>query len=142
MSSTGYRALPSVGQTATGLLTSTNYEGFIGFCQIDTTSVGIREESHWSETEPLKTMLYSPFPNPGPRNSGIQVRYSLATQTRVSLRMYDLTGKLVSTLVNACYPAGSYSYSLLTTHHSLACGVYFLKMKAGDYQATRKLIIE
>jgi hypothetical protein len=146
MSSTSYRTLPSVGQTAIGLITSTNYQGFIGFWQMDTALVGVREQSRWSQAEPLVTMLYSPFPNPCPRTPGIQVRYSLATETRVTLRMYDLTGKLVNRLLDGTQKPGRYSLQLsvasLPQGGRLAQGVYFLKMKAGDYQGTQKLIVQ
>ena len=91
-------------------------------------------------------MLYAPFPNPGLRSSGTQVRYSLATETRVSLRMYDITGKLASRLLDGMQKPGRYSLRLATSNSQpggrLAQGVYFLKIKAGDYQATRKLVIE
>ncbi len=147
MNSTAYRLSATAGQTAAGSITGSVYQGFIGFWGIaDTPPEGIQEQSHWSQTEPLRTMLHSPFPNPCPRTSGTQVRYSLATETRVSLRMYDLTGRLRDRLLDGTQKPGRYSLQLavgsLQPDGRFAQGVYFLKMKAGDYQATRKLIIQ
>jgi hypothetical protein len=142
MSSTNYRVLPSVGQTATGIITSSNFQSFIGFWQMDTSASGIREDSHWSQATPLVTMLCTPAPNPSPLSRNAQVRYSLAVESPVSIQLFDLTGRNIAALVNGIQPAGRYSYSLLTTHYSLARGVYFLKMSAGDYHGTRKLVIE
>jgi hypothetical protein len=138
MSSTGFRALPSVGQTAIGIITSTNFQGFIGFWQIDTAGTGIREEDHWSQAEPLVTALHAPWPNPGPGDS--RIRYSLAIESRVSVRLFDLAGRSVAELVSARQPAGRYELPL--SGNRLAAGVYFLKMTAGEYRATRKLVVE
>jgi hypothetical protein len=138
MTSTSFKATPSVGQTAIGIITSTSFQGFIGFWQIDTAGVGIQEENHWNATEPLVTMLYSPFPNPCAGNA--QIRYSLTIESRVSLQLFDLTGRNVATLVNGTQPAGRYSVPLSSVR--LSAGVYFVKLQAGNYCSTRKLIVE
>jgi len=144
MSSTSFRAMPSVGQTAIGIITSTSFQGFIGFWQIDTAASGIREDEHWTVESPLVTRLFDPAPNPGPGNA--LIRYSLATETHVTLRLFDLAGRNVAVLINAVQRAGQYSVPLIShsafrTPH-LSSGVYFLKMSAGDYRATRKLIVQ
>jgi len=140
MSSTNFRATPSVGQTAIGVITSTNFQGFIGFWQIDTAGVGIQEDQHWNTAEPLVTALFAPFPNPAPRSGNVNARYSLAAASRVSLQLFDLTGRNVATLVNGTQPAGRYSVPLTSARP--VAGVYFLKLRAGDYSATRKLVVE
>jgi hypothetical protein len=139
MTSTSFRAGTTVGQTAVGQTASTAYQAFIGFWQIDTASVGIQEEQPWRQDAPLTTMLYAPAPNPcvGP----VLIRYSLAADARVSLRLFDLSGRCVRTLVDGAQRPGRYS-SFISHPSSLSKGVYFLKMRAGDYQATRKLILQ
>jgi hypothetical protein len=79
---------------------------------------------------------------PNPFTTATAISYSLPKSGDVSLKLYDVTGKLVSTLANGRHPAGSYSYSLLTTHHSLARGIYVLKFESDGYNTTEKLIIE
>jgi hypothetical protein len=142
MSSTNYRATPSVGQTATGIISSPNYQGFIGFWQIDTSASGIREDSHWSQATPLVTMLYAPAPNPSPQSGNMQVCYSLAVESPVSIQLFDLSGRSIAALVNGIRPAGRYSVGLAALRQPLAAGVYFLKMSAGDCHSTRKLVVE
>jgi hypothetical protein len=142
MSSTSYRATPSVGQTAIGLITSTNFQGFIGFWQIDTAASGIREDEHWTAESPLVTRLFDPAPNPGPGNT--LIRYSLATETYVTLRLFDLTGRNVRSLVNSAQKPGNYHVRISdfeTGASRLGRGVYFVKLRTDDYQATRKLIL-
>jgi hypothetical protein len=142
MSSTSFRALPSVGQTAIGLITSTNYQGFIGFWQVDTAASGIREDEHWTVETPLKTRLYAPAPNPGPGNA--LVCYSLATETHVILRLFDLTGRNVRSLVNTRQKPGNYRLRISDSQTGaprLGRGIYFLKFRTDDYLATKKLVL-
>jgi hypothetical protein len=145
MSSTSYKADASVGQTAAGPMTGTAYQAFIGFWQIDTSQVGIVEDQHWEVTEPLTTALYTPYPNPSPLARLPAIHYSLATEGNVNIGLFDLSGRVVATLISTRQKPGRYSLSLsahssLLTAHS-ASGVYFLKMTAGDYSATRKLVL-
>jgi len=140
--STNYRAMPSVSQTATGYITSPNYLSFIGFWQIDTAASGIRENERWTIATPLVTRLFDPAPNPGPGNA--LIRYSLATETHIALRVFDLAGRNVRSLVNARQKPGDYRLRISdfeTSASRLGHGVYFLKFKTDDYQATRKLIL-
>jgi hypothetical protein len=146
MSSASYQTASSVGQTAAGFATSTNYQSFIGFWQIDTAQVGIKDEIQWNASEPLSTRLYAPFPNPCPSGRSPAIRYSLATEDRVSICLFDLTGRNVNTLINATQKPGKYS-TFVPAHASssssyLSSGVYFLKMTAGDYRSTTKLVLE
>ncbi|MBI5472967.1 MAG: T9SS type A sorting domain-containing protein, partial [Ignavibacteriae bacterium] len=57
----------------------------------------------------------------------------------VSLRVYDVLGREVATLVNEVKEPGE--YSVQWDAEGLASGVYVCRMKAGDFVATRKLIL-
>ena len=140
-SSASYRSAASAGQAAVGWTASAAYQSFIGFWQIDTASLGVKEEKRGSETGPLVTALYSPFPNPC--RSLPAIRYSLAAETRVSLQLFDLAGRNVATLVNSVQQPGRYSPQLAAAGRTrFSAGVYFLKMRAGGYVATRKVVLE
>jgi hypothetical protein len=146
MGSTSYRTEVSVGQTAAGAMTGAAYQAFIGFWQIETTEVGIQEDQYWQAKEPLTTALYTPYPNPSPPGRLPMLRYSLAAEASVNISLFDLSGRHVAALVKARQKPGLYSvplsaHSSLVTAHS-ASGVYFLKMSAGDYSATRKLVLQ
>jgi hypothetical protein len=93
------------------------------------------------DPRPLTPSL-SIAPNPATSSLNPSISYSLPATGNVTLKLYDASGKLIRTLVRGYHPAGSYSYSLLTTHHSLPCGVYILKFETEGYNTTRKLIIE
>ena len=97
-------------------------------------------QSSSSLTIPRFSLSVTPNPTTSSLNSFIS--YSLPDAGSVSLKLYDITGKLVSTLVNGYRPAGSYSYSLLTTCRSFASGVYLLKFETEGYNTTEKLVIE
>jgi hypothetical protein len=57
----------------------------------------------------------------------------------VTLKVYDILGKEVATLVQGTKSAGEYSVQFNAS--SLASGVYFYRINAGQYTATKKLIL-
>ena len=81
-------------------------------------------------------------PNPFTSSLNPSISYCLPTPGHVSLKLYEVSGKLVSTLVEGYHPAGSYSYSLLTIHQSPASGIYVIRLDSDSYHATEKLVIE
>ncbi len=59
------------------------------------------------------------------------------------LKVYDLLGREVATLVNEEEPAGSYNveFNLESSIKYPASGVYFYRLQAGDYVETKKMIL-
>jgi hypothetical protein len=57
----------------------------------------------------------------------------------VTLKAYDVLGKEVSTLVNEEKTAGSYTVKF--DGSNLSSGIYLYQMRAGDFTATKKLIL-
>jgi hypothetical protein len=81
--------------------------------------------------------LSPPFPNPF--NPSTVISYQLPVAGPVSLKVYDLSGRLVSTLLNGFKTPG---YHEVTFDGSrLASGLYFVRMQAGDFTAVQKLIL-
>lgn len=76
---------------------------------------------------------------PNPFNPTTAIRYSLPEATEVTLDVYDMLGRRVSTLVNARQPPGSYSVDFDASH--LANGLYLYTISAGAYRATRKMVV-
>jgi hypothetical protein len=68
------------------------------------------------------------------------IHYSLPKAGDVGLKLYDISGKLVSTLASGFRPAGSYSYSLLAAQHSLVRGIYLLRMETVNRTLCQKLV--
>lgn len=90
----------------------------------------------------LTNALFGNYPNPF--NPETTIRYSTAEKTPVTIDVYNLKGQLVRHLVNENKDAGSYTavFDGRDNHGlPLASGVYFYKMNAGNYNATRKMIL-
>ena len=57
----------------------------------------------------------------------------------VILKVYDILGNEVATLVNEEKPAGSYEVNF--DANNLSSGIYFYKIQAGDFIATKKMLL-
>ncbi|MGE5352254.1 MAG: T9SS type A sorting domain-containing protein [Acidobacteriota bacterium] len=87
--------------------------------------------------EPNEYRLYQNYPNPF--NPSTTIRYSVAKEGYVSLKVYDALGKEVAVLVNDNKASGSYSVAF--NAQSLPSGIYFCRIKAGEYKAVKKLLL-
>lgn len=76
---------------------------------------------------------------PNPFNPKTNIQYSLATDEFVDLRVYDLLGNEVATLINTAQAAGS--YSIIFDAADLPSGIYIYKITAGKYSDTKKLLL-
>lgn len=86
---------------------------------------------------PVKFSLSQNYPNPF--NPLTKINYSLPNATKVHIRVYDLLGRLVKTLVNEFKEAGSYDVQFDGT--GLASGVYFYRIEAGDFVDSKKMVL-
>jgi hypothetical protein len=136
-----YKCGSTAGQTATGLITGSNYWALIGFWQPEG-ATGVREQAY-SPSQPFVTRLYAPKPNPS--RAAAFVRYSLGASVHASLSIHDLTGRQIRVLVNSQQKPGRYSVTWNgrdQVGRNLANGVYFCRFTAGDYRATEKLVLQ
>ena len=92
-----YECGATAGQTAAGLITGSSYWALIGFW-LPEEQTGVREQAYSPSGQPLTTRLYSPFPTPF--RTAATIRYSLAAEGRVPLRVHDLSGRVVRTLAD------------------------------------------
>ncbi len=86
---------------------------------------------------PLAYSLGQNYPNPG--NSVTTVSYSIPEDATVSLKVYDITGEEVATLVSGFETAGNHEIRYNTT--GLSAGIYFYKIMSGTFSQTKKMII-
>ena len=86
---------------------------------------------------PREYTLSQNFPNPF--NPATQIEYSLPVKGRVSLRVYNLLGMEVATLVEGEQAAGNYTATFEGA--KLASGVYFYRLQAGTMLLTRKMVL-
>lgn len=76
---------------------------------------------------------------PNPFNPQTTISYRLPKAARVSLKVYDLQGKLVANLVDAQQLAGS--FKVQWDAGALPSGVYFYKIEAGEFSQTRRMLL-
>ncbi len=83
------------------------------------------------------------FPNPF--NPSTKIRYVVATNSHTSLKIYDMLGREVATLVNEIKSPGMYTATFNASNSlngiSLASGIYFYQLKAGSFIQTKKMIL-
>jgi hypothetical protein len=93
---------------------------------------------------PNNFVLYQNYPNPF--NPKTKIRFTVpnvGTRHPVSLRIYDILGREVATLVNEEKPAGEYEieFQSLVDGKQLSSGVYFYSLKAGSFYKTMKMVL-
>ena len=76
---------------------------------------------------------------PNPFNPSTTLAFSVAKPCRVTINIYGIEGRRVMTVVDADLDAGR--YSRVIDANGLASGVYFCRMAAGEFVATRKLVL-
>jgi Secretion system C-terminal sorting domain len=86
---------------------------------------------------PAKFELSQNYPNPF--NPSTIIRYQLPVNGQISLKVYNMLGKEVTTLVNEQKLAGSYEVTL--NADKLTSGVYYYQLKSGNFVETKKLAL-
>ena len=81
--------------------------------------------------------LYPAYPNPF--NAALTIRFSLPHSSRVNLTVYNILGQKVVDLINTLRPAGN--QRILWQAGAFASGIYFIHIQAGEFAATRKVIL-
>jgi endo-1,4-beta-xylanase len=76
---------------------------------------------------------------PNPFNPSTNIRYSLAKPSKVTLKVYDILGREVQTLVNKEQAAGQYTVTFYA--NNLSSGVYFYRLQAGSFTEIKKLML-
>jgi photosystem II stability/assembly factor-like uncharacterized protein len=102
-----------------------------------TTTGGITFISSVSNEIPDKYCLFQNYPNPF--NPSTNIRYQITNNRLVLIKIYDIAGKEIATLVNEKQSPGTYEVKLEAG--DLPSGVYFYKLITGDYSETKKMIL-
>ena len=86
---------------------------------------------------PANYSLSQNYPNPF--NQTTNIKYQITNNSFISLKVFDVAGREVITLVNENLEAGNYEIRFDTGE--LSSGIYFYTLTAGDYKKTRKMIL-
>jgi lysophospholipase L1-like esterase len=117
--------------------TSTAYRKYICLHHVaisgasSTTSIGS------SSSLPKSFSVEQNYPNPF--NPSTIIQYQLPQNAMVSLKVFDMLGKVVREVVSATQPAGA--YTVRVDMSKLASGIYFYKLQAGAFTQTRKMLL-
>ncbi len=91
---------------------------------------------------PSQFVLEQNYPNPF--NPTTTIRYGLPAQGHVRLRVFDIVGREVATLVNGEQPPGVYRIEWDGRNQfgdPVATGVYFYRLESGDFVQTQKMLL-
>ena len=93
-------------------------------------------------TTPSNFKLFLAYPNPF--NPITTIRYDLPEDGLVNITIYDMLGNVVNNLVGANQSSGFKSIQWNATNnqgHPVSAGVYLYSIEAGDFRATKKMIL-
>ncbi len=76
---------------------------------------------------------------PNPFNPSTKIEYSIPKQSFVTLKIFNVVGQEVATLVNEMQTASRYSVTF--NAKNIASGIYFTRLSAGDFTAMKKMVI-
>jgi len=102
-------------------------------------TVDVEEEIN--TTLPIEFVLNQNYPNPF--NPSTTISFQLPASSNVTLKVYDILGNEIATLVNEHRSAGTYEVEFNTSsiNHQTSSGVYFYRLQAGDYLETKKMML-
>jgi len=130
LTETGYLYITAVGQ---------NY-----LPHVDTIMVHLQSSINddGNPSLPLQTGLYANYPNPF--NATTNISFSLANDGQVQLQIFDITGRLVKTLIDGNQPAGTHSViwdGLNDLDKVAASGTYFYRLKTDNESFVKKMAL-
>jgi photosystem II stability/assembly factor-like uncharacterized protein len=110
---------------------------------LHTTNGGVTfiEDEENNSSQPKEFLLQQNYPNPF--NPSTKISWQSPVGSWQTLKVYDVLGNEVATLVNEYREAGSYEVDFQSSagSHQLANGVYFYQLRVGDLAETKKMIL-
>ena len=76
---------------------------------------------------------------PNPFNPSTKIKFSIPELSYVTIKIFDILGNEIETLINNEKPSGS--YELTWNAGNLPSGIYFYQLKAGEFVETKKMIL-
>ena len=145
----GYNAIGHA-QGIGSLLTSTEAENYtienifsknsnpgFGYDWIPSNPVNPGGDDHSINQTPVDFQLFQNYPNPF--NTSTTIKYEIPQASHVKIVLYDILGREVTTLVNEGKNAGYYTIKFNAS--SLASGVYFYRIEAGNFVQVKKMML-
>src|SRR5574338_29578 len=117
----------------TDLIRSLSYDSLA----FGSTKLAVTDVEETKSALPAMFSLSQNYPNPF--NPSTTISYQIPSQQFVTIKVYDVLGNEVATLVNEYKNAGSYEVDINAS--KLSSGVYFYKLQAGSFVQTKKMIL-
>lgn len=115
-------------------LSLNEFEAKIFYYGLDSVTVDVSDEGNVIVKQ---FKLFQNYPNPF--NPSTKIKYQIPTQEKVLIKIYDVLGREVKTLVNEIKSAGIHEIEFNAS--SFASGVYFYRISAGNYADIKKIIL-
>ncbi len=116
----------------------TGVVGNVSWWESDLVSGSPKRESDDQMVDlPRHLLVSSPYPNPF--NASITIQYDLPKDSYVTIDIFDILGRRVTTLVNAAQPAGS--HHMIWDAPDRSSGIYFYRIQAGEFTETKKMTL-
>ncbi len=132
----------TIGQTLTGIYKNQKYTSEVGFWY-----AAYQVVTQATEQQDLLPVIFEMFQNyPNPFNPTTTIKYSIPASlnpsqgvTLTQLKIFDILGREVATLVNEAKAPGNYEVNFDAIN--LASGVYFYRLQAGSFVQTKKMML-
>ena len=126
----------TIGESFIDKISNTTHQQNAGFWYVyqQSTITSIENEETML---PVVFKLEQNYPNPF--NPSTTIQFSIPQQTNVTLKVYDVLGNEVASLVNEEKARGVYNVNFNASQ--LASGVYFYRIQAGNFVETKKMIL-
>jgi len=106
---------------------------------LSNTTGGILHIGELNTTAPNEYTLFQNYPNPF--NPTTTIKYQIPELSFVTLKVYDVLGNEIATLVNEEKPAGNYTVEFRIDNLELSSGIYFYQIRAGNFVETKKMVL-
>ena len=103
------------------------------------TEVTVSIEDNEIENIPNSEIILSIYPNPFNPTATISFELNIENTENTGLVVYNLKGQKVKQLINDSLPAGK--YSVVWNAEDKASGIYFVKIKSGDIEQFKKIVL-
>lgn len=135
LSNTSYIFYSTVGEAFIGKSINSTNQQLAGFWNVYQQQIitGVKDE----ETIPVTFKLEQNYPNPF--NPATTIKYAVPERSHVIIKIYDITGSTVATIVNEELNAGWYKQEFNAV--GISSGVYFYRMEAGNYVNIKKMLL-
>ena len=125
----------TVGQIGVDLIANTSHQVQAGFWNLYYQDVVVSVEDE--DVLPVDYKLEQNYPNPF--NPSTIIKFAVKEKSSVLIKIYDILGREVTTLVNEELDAGWYQKNFNASEY--ASGVLIYRMQAGNYISTKKMLL-